>query len=98
METLSEINREDGITIVVSLHQVDSALRYCPRTIALRDGLVVYDGPSEALTPGFLQELYGSEGGELLIDTNERSQERGPLPPAPLIPVHGDRAAPTTIH
>ena len=78
METLAEINREDGITIVVSLHQVDYALRYCPRTIALREGTVVYDGPSDTLTPRFLQELYGSESGDLLIDTTARQPQSEP--------------------
>ena len=38
MEILTRINREDGATCLVSLHQVDYAIAYCPRTIALRDG------------------------------------------------------------
>ncbi len=67
MENLARINREDGITVVVSLHQVDFATRYCPRTVALRDGQVVYDGPSEALTHEFLRELYGAAGEELIL-------------------------------
>lgn len=67
MENLARINREDGITVVVSLHQVDFATRYCPRTVALRDGQVVYDGPSEALTHDFLRELYGAAGEELIL-------------------------------
>lgn len=66
MEALELINREDGITILVSLHQVEYAIRYCPRTIALRDGEEVYDGPSTALTPDFLRELYGTGSDELL--------------------------------
>lgn len=67
METLKTINEEDGITVVVSLHQVDYAVRYCPRTIALRDGQKIYDGPSSALTPEFLHELYGSSSDELIL-------------------------------
>jgi phosphonate transport system ATP-binding protein len=66
MDILSRINREDGITVLVSLHQVDVAIRCCARTIALHKGKVVYDGPSAALTPAMLQELYGAEAGELL--------------------------------
>ena len=46
MDILARPQREDGITVLVSLHQVEYALNYCPRTIALRDGEVVYDGPS----------------------------------------------------
>ncbi|MCW5697549.1 MAG: phosphonate ABC transporter ATP-binding protein [Bauldia sp.] len=67
METLAEINRQDGITVLTSLHQVEYARRYCPRTIALRDGAVVYDGPSTSLTDRFLQELYGDDAGELIF-------------------------------
>ena len=67
MDTLAELNREDGITVLVSLHQVEYALSYCPRTIALREGRVVYDGPSTALTAGFLSELYGAESEELFL-------------------------------
>ncbi len=67
MEALSDINRRDGITIVVSLHQVEYARRYCPRTIALRDGTIAYDGPSTALTNDFLRSLYGEASEELIL-------------------------------
>ena len=66
MDILARINREDGITVLVSLHQVEVALKYCPRTVALHHGKLVYDGPSSALTPALLRELYGAEAEELL--------------------------------
>jgi len=65
MDILAELNREDGITVLVSLHQVEYALKYCPRTIALKDGAIAYDGPSRALTPEFLGEIYGAESTDL---------------------------------
>jgi phosphonate transport system ATP-binding protein len=67
MDILAELNCDDKITVLVSLHQVEYALSYCRRTIALRDGRVVYDGPSNALTPNFLSELYGAESEELFL-------------------------------
>jgi len=67
MDHLGRINREDGMTVVVSLHQVDYAIRYCKRTIALHQGVVVYDGPSTNLTPKLLKDLYGSDSDELLL-------------------------------
>ena len=67
METLSSINRADGMTVVVSLHQVEYARRYCPRTIALRDGEIAFDGPSTALTNDFLRDLYGEASEELVL-------------------------------
>ena len=65
MELLLQMNQVQKCTILVSLHQVEFAIRYCPRTIALNAGRVVYDGPSAALTPQLLAELYGSSAHEL---------------------------------
>ena len=65
MESLSQLNREDGVTVLVSLHQIDFATRYCPRSVALKDGAVVFDGPSDQLTPAKLQEIYGQNIAEL---------------------------------
>lgn len=67
MDVLADINTKDGITVLVSLHQVEYARRYCPRTIAMRDGAIVYDGPSTALTNEFLAELYGAASEELVL-------------------------------
>jgi phosphonate transport system ATP-binding protein len=66
MEILSTIQREDGRTVIVSLHQVDMAIRYCPRVIALNQGQVIYDGPAAALTPALLRQLYGMQADEFL--------------------------------
>lgn len=66
MDILSRINRERGLTVLVSLHQIDFALRYCPRTIALHQGRVVYDGPSKNLDPATLRRIYGAAAEELL--------------------------------
>lgn len=69
MEILARINREDRCTVVVSLHQVEMALKYCPRVIALHQGRVVFDGASSSLTPGLLRELYGVHVDEILADS-----------------------------
>lgn len=65
MELLAQMNRERGCTVLVSLHQVEFAIKYCSRTVALHRGQVVYDGPSSALTPQLLGELYGTDVEEL---------------------------------
>jgi phosphonate transport system ATP-binding protein len=65
MDILASLNRDRGRTVVVSLHQVEFALRYCTRTIALHGGKVVFDGPSAHLTPALLRQLYGNAADEL---------------------------------
>lgn len=67
MEILAAINREDGSTVMVSLHQVEFARQYCPRIVALRRGQVVYDGPSALLTNASLAEIYGADVRELFL-------------------------------
>jgi phosphonate transport system ATP-binding protein len=66
MELLAQVNREHGVTVLVSLHQVDAAFAYCKRTIAMHAGVVVHDGPTSELTPQRLRELYGTQSDELL--------------------------------
>jgi phosphonate transport system ATP-binding protein len=61
MELLRDLNRSDGLTVLVTLHQVDYALRYCDRVIALRAGRIVYDGKAAALGRDTLVEVYGPE-------------------------------------
>ena len=75
MDILADLNRRDNITVLISLHQVEYALRYCPRTIALKAGEIVYDGPSCALTSEFLASIYGAESEELFASVDPR-----PLP------------------
>jgi phosphonate transport system ATP-binding protein len=78
MDILSDMNEADGITILISLHQVEYALAYCPRTIALKAGEVVYDGPSDALTPELLSGIYGTESSELFLPGFERQSFAAP--------------------
>jgi phosphonate transport system ATP-binding protein len=61
MDLLVELNRRDGLAVVVTLHQVDYALRYCERVVALQGGKVVYDGPTGGLDNARLVEIYGPE-------------------------------------
>lgn len=61
MEILRDLNKTDGLTVVVTLHQVDYALRYCDRVVALKAGRKVYDGPTSGLTRDKLIDIYGPE-------------------------------------
>jgi phosphonate transport system ATP-binding protein len=61
MEILRDLNRADGLTVIVTLHQVDYALRYCDRVVALKAGKMVYDGPADGLDKPKLIDIYGPE-------------------------------------
>ncbi|KPW29998.1 Phosphonates import ATP-binding protein PhnC [Pseudomonas amygdali pv. mellea] len=73
MEILADINRSDGKTVVVTLHQVDYAVRYCPRAVALKGGRIHFDGLAQDLSKQFLNDLYGADADASLMIT-ERSR------------------------
>jgi phosphonate transport system ATP-binding protein len=94
MDVLADLNRRDGITVLVSLHQVAYARAYCPRTIALKEGRLAYDGPSQALSPSLLNAIYSDEiEEEMALPLPARGEATAPpraipvadKPPPPLV-------------
>ncbi len=61
MDILRAVNRERGLTLVVSQHQLATALAYATRIVGLRAGRVVFDGPPAAVTPDVARTVYGAE-------------------------------------
>ncbi len=64
LDLLREIQERDGITMVVSLHQVEYARRYADRVIGLNDGRIVYDGGVAGLTDDVLAAIYHRSGND----------------------------------
>jgi phosphonate transport system ATP-binding protein len=62
METLRNVNRQDGITVMCNLHTLDTARQYCDRVIGMSTGRVVFDGPPDALSDEVVREIYGIDG------------------------------------
>ncbi|GJE36819.1 MULTISPECIES: phosphonate ABC transporter ATP-binding protein [Hyphomicrobiales] len=58
LQILQRAARERGFSVLCSLHQVDLAVRYADRIIALRQGRLFFDGPAAAFTPGLREDLY----------------------------------------
>ncbi|MDC7682667.1 phosphonate ABC transporter ATP-binding protein [Asticcacaulis sp. BYS171W] len=61
MELLVDVNERQKVGVIVTLHQVDYARKYCDRILALKAGKIVYDGPADTLGLEQLKDIYGSE-------------------------------------
>lgn len=67
MQYLGELNRNDGITVICSLHFLSLARKYGTRVIALKDGRVVFSGHPHEITPKRFEEIYGESAEEVDI-------------------------------
>ena len=57
------ICKADGLTAVVSLHQVGFARAFADRIVGLSGGAVVFDGPPDSLTDELAARLYDPQAG-----------------------------------
>lgn len=59
MDALRDVNRRDGITVLVNLHHLDTAREYCDRIVAMQQGRVMFEGAPNQLTAAKVREVYG---------------------------------------
>src|SRR5262245_13554673 len=59
MDILRRINADRGLTLVVSQHQLETALAYATRIVGFRRGRVRFDGPAGTVTPEIAADIYG---------------------------------------
>lgn len=67
LKYLEQINREDGMTVLCSLHFLSLARRYATRVVALKEGRLVFDGLPGEIDQRRFQEIYGPEAIEVEI-------------------------------
>jgi phosphonate transport system ATP-binding protein len=61
MQYLEKINKEDGVTVLCSLHFLDLVHRWSHYVIALNDGLLVFEGTPQEIDDEKFKEIYGQE-------------------------------------
>ena len=67
MEDFRKINKENNITILINIHDVDLALKYCDRVVGINKGRIVYDGSASDITKEILDKIYQKD----LFETGE---------------------------
>jgi len=61
MQYLEQINKEEGVMILCSLHFLDLVHRYADRAIALNEGVLMFEGPPGEIDDEKFKEIYGKE-------------------------------------
>ena len=60
MEMLRWVSDELGVACLVNLHQVDYAIEYSDRIVALKKGVKVFDGTPDELDAKIISDIYGT--------------------------------------
>jgi phosphonate transport system ATP-binding protein len=74
-------SQASGATLVASLHAVDLALKWFPRIVGMRDGVVAFDLPAADVGRAMLHELYATEGRVLPT----QAKDAGMVSPLPVM-------------
>ncbi|HID40432.1 MAG TPA: phosphonate ABC transporter ATP-binding protein, partial [Calditrichaeota bacterium] len=61
MQHLEKINKEEGVTVLCSLHFLDLVHQYADRAIALNDGKLMFDGKPKKIDDAKFREIYGED-------------------------------------
>ncbi|MET8556512.1 ABC transporter ATP-binding protein [Streptomyces sp. NPDC004959] len=60
LDLVTDLNRREGRTIVMVLHDLDQACRYADHVIAMKSGRIVAQGPpAEVVTEAIVEDVFG---------------------------------------
>jgi phosphonate transport system ATP-binding protein len=65
---LNDLAKERGLTLVISLHNLELAREYLPRLVGLRSGHIHFDRNSASIDDKTFDSLYDLSGSEILED------------------------------
>ena len=68
MEYLRKVNQELGVTIICNLHFLSLVRKYASRVIALKEGLLVYEGGPLNIDKQWFHTIYGEDAVEVTIN------------------------------
>ena len=61
MRLIVELCAEHQMAAIINIHDVALARMFVDRIVGIRQGMIVFDGPSEMLSNEVLSEIYGAE-------------------------------------
>jgi iron complex transport system ATP-binding protein len=81
IEILRKLTKEKGITVILSLHEIDMALKSCDKVILVNKGkIIAYGTPEDVVDENTIEKLYGIKEANLnnLLGSIELSNNNKP--------------------
>lgn len=78
MNDLARVARQEGVPTLINIHEVDLAKAFTDRLIGIAQGVVVFDGPPEALDEAVMDRIYRFDQARAAVGETDRVGGRIP--------------------
>ena len=57
MQLIVDLSQQNGLTAILSMHDLDLAKRYCTRIVGLKNGRITFDAKPGELTDEIIEDV-----------------------------------------
>lgn len=68
MNYFKKLNRENGITVIVNIHDVETALEYSDRILGIKKGELAFDGKPSEVNVDVIRNIYGQDPKNIVVE------------------------------
>ena len=68
MNYFKKLNRENGITVIVNIHDVETALEYSDRILGIKKGQLAFDGNPSEVNVDIIRNIYGQDPKNIVME------------------------------
>ncbi|MFO3665014.1 phosphonate ABC transporter ATP-binding protein [Anaerococcus sp. ENR0831] len=68
MNYFKKLNRENGITVIVNIHDVETALEYSDRILGIKKGQLAFDGKPSEVNVDVIRNIYGQDPKNIVVE------------------------------
>lgn len=68
MNYFKKLNRENGITVIVNIHDVETALEYSDRILGIKKGQLAFDGKPSEVNVDVIRIIYGQDPKNIVVE------------------------------
>lgn len=68
MNYFKMLNREYGITVIINIHDVETALEYSDRIIGIKKGELAFDGNPSSVDANVIRNIYGQDPKDIVVE------------------------------
>ena len=68
MNYFKKLNRENGITVIVNIHDVETALEYSDRILGIKKGQLAFDGNPSEVNVDVIRNIYGQDPKNIVME------------------------------